>query len=83
MEKKKVDPLCKKVLYVRLKSVRAASRPQPLFVSGPRVPQQTSTSLSSARHLRGQLMPFRSTRYTHRDGEGGGGAGGAGGSSTC
>lgn len=38
------------------------ARPQLLFVTGPHVPQQTTASLSSARHLRGQLMPFRSTR---------------------
>lgn len=58
--------MCKKVLYLRLKSVRPASRPQPLFVISPHVPQQTTTSLSSARHLMGQLMPFRSAHYTER-----------------
>ena len=61
--------MCKKALYLLLKSVRPASRPQPLFVTGPHVPQQTTTSLSSARHLRGQLMPFRSTHYTERERE--------------
>lgn len=65
-QKKKEDLLCKKVLYLRLKSVRPASRPQPLFVISPHVPQQTTTSLSSARHLMGQLMPFRSAHYTER-----------------
>lgn len=57
-----VAPLCKRLLYLLLKSVRPASLPQPLFVSGPHVPQQNTTSLLSARHLSGQLMPFRSAR---------------------
>lgn len=64
-----VAPLCKRVLYLLLKCVRPASLPQPLFVTGPHVPQQTATSLLSARHLSGQLMPFRSTQCTGREGE--------------
>lgn len=66
-----VAPLCKRVLYLLLKSVRPASLPQPRFVTGPHVPQQTTTSLLSARHLRGQLMPFRSTHYMERGEDGG------------
>lgn len=73
--KKKQVLLYKKVLYLLLKLVRPASHPQPLFVTGLHVPEQTSTSLSSARHLRGQLMPFRSTLYR--------GGGWWEGSSTC
>lgn len=67
-----VAPLCKRVLYLLLKCVRPASLPQPLFVTGPHVPQQTTTSLLSARHLSGQLMPFRSTHCTGRERQDGG-----------
>lgn len=63
-----VAPLCKRLLYLLLKSVRPASLPQPLFVTGPHVPQQNTTSLLSARHLSGQLMPFRSARGEGEDG---------------
>lgn len=62
--------MCKKVLHLLLKLVRPTSRPQPLFVNGPSVPQHL-TSLSSAHHLRGQLMPFRSGQYTQKGGGGG------------